>query len=420
MEAKRLFGGLGALVLCAGGLVAGLGALAGPASATVTGIAPPPPGGAGGFYDANGSPITTAYTGETVYLTVTVEQAGSTVTGDGTIDLTWNPRDFALVGTGNDSSGACSTAPGSLTCSYTDMATTSKSVAYQFSVLGPDAHASVLATAQTDGAPQSENFPLDIEAPLSLDTPPPTGTAGWYNSSGAPITQAQPGQSVSLTVTALQPGPEYADGTFTLQWNTADFTYQGNGDHTAACTPSTTGTTGSVACSYTDLAHSAKSDSFYFVTGGPDARASVSATVTVNGYSASEAFPLDITTAGPVTSSSVPTSLFACLRGGWRHLTDAQGHPFKNQGQCVSYFEHYRHYQHFQGRADACGQEGRGNGGNQGGSKGDHGDHGQDRHDGTCGTGNQNNQGNQGGDGHGGDWGHGRHGKGGHLARRTE
>jgi hypothetical protein len=32
-----------------------------------------------------------------------------------------------------------------------------------------------------------------------------------------------------------------------------------------------------------------------------------------------------------------PTSIAHCKNGGWHELTDSQGHPFKNQGQCVSW-----------------------------------------------------------------------------------
>jgi len=32
-----------------------------------------------------------------------------------------------------------------------------------------------------------------------------------------------------------------------------------------------------------------------------------------------------------------PTDKEACKHGGWQSLTDAGGHPFKNQGQCVSH-----------------------------------------------------------------------------------
>lgn len=41
-------------------------------------------------------------------------------------------------------------------------------------------------------------------------------------------------------------------------------------------------------------------------------------------------------TAGP--TSNPPTSKDACKKGGWQTFTDGEGNPFKNQGQCVSYF----------------------------------------------------------------------------------
>ena len=39
---------------------------------------------------------------------------------------------------------------------------------------------------------------------------------------------------------------------------------------------------------------------------------------------------------GP-TGCSVPTNKDQCKNGGWNNLTTAQGTPFKNQGDCVSY-----------------------------------------------------------------------------------
>jgi hypothetical protein len=36
---------------------------------------------------------------------------------------------------------------------------------------------------------------------------------------------------------------------------------------------------------------------------------------------------------GPAT----PTTRAQCMTGGWRDLANAQGQPFRNQGQCVSY-----------------------------------------------------------------------------------
>lgn len=41
-------------------------------------------------------------------------------------------------------------------------------------------------------------------------------------------------------------------------------------------------------------------------------------------------------TSGPVVM--LPTSKDACKKGGYMNFTDAEGNPFKNQGQCVSYF----------------------------------------------------------------------------------
>jgi hypothetical protein len=43
------------------------------------------------------------------------------------------------------------------------------------------------------------------------------------------------------------------------------------------------------------------------------------------------------TAAGAVNSTSLPSSARACLGGGWRSLSDAQGRPFKNQGECVAF-----------------------------------------------------------------------------------
>ena len=38
-----------------------------------------------------------------------------------------------------------------------------------------------------------------------------------------------------------------------------------------------------------------------------------------------------------VTVANPPTSKKQCKKGGWRQLTDRNGMPFKNQGQCVSF-----------------------------------------------------------------------------------
>ena len=37
---------------------------------------------------------------------------------------------------------------------------------------------------------------------------------------------------------------------------------------------------------------------------------------------------------------TIPLAKDDCKNGGWQNLTDANGHAFPNQGQCVSYFNH--------------------------------------------------------------------------------
>lgn len=41
-----------------------------------------------------------------------------------------------------------------------------------------------------------------------------------------------------------------------------------------------------------------------------------------------------------VGGPNAPTSKDDCKKDGWKTVTDANGNPFKNQGQCVSYFNH--------------------------------------------------------------------------------
>jgi hypothetical protein len=36
----------------------------------------------------------------------------------------------------------------------------------------------------------------------------------------------------------------------------------------------------------------------------------------------------------------MPTSKDDCKHGGWKNFGDAEGNPFKNQGQCVSFVNH--------------------------------------------------------------------------------
>jgi hypothetical protein len=56
--------------------------------------------------------------------------------------------------------------------------------------------------------------------------------------------------------------------------------------------------------------------------------------------SASTGYPV---IARVTVSFPVPTSKKQCKKGGWRKLTDSNGRPFKNQGQCVKFVEHENH-----------------------------------------------------------------------------
>lgn len=42
----------------------------------------------------------------------------------------------------------------------------------------------------------------------------------------------------------------------------------------------------------------------------------------------------------PISFATTPTTKAQCRGGGWRHLVDARGRPFNNQGGCVSYVVH--------------------------------------------------------------------------------
>jgi hypothetical protein len=52
------------------------------------------------------------------------------------------------------------------------------------------------------------------------------------------------------------------------------------------------------------------------------------------------AIPIAMTPAEAV-GATPPGSIQNCMEGGWRTLTDASGHPFLSQGQCISYRIHH-------------------------------------------------------------------------------
>jgi hypothetical protein len=134
---------------------------------------------------------------------------------------------------------------------------------------------------------------------LCIDAAPgPQGAAGaggwgWDNDANAPITDLVVGSTNALTVTVLQPNAENSDGSITLTWDPYDFALVGNSDASANCT--TTTDYPSMSCSYSDLAHSAKSDAFQFTALHDDPDAVVAATTNVGGEQATAQFPVSIT-----------------------------------------------------------------------------------------------------------------------------
>ncbi len=52
------------------------------------------------------------------------------------------------------------------------------------------------------------------------------------------------------------------------------------------------------------------------------------------------AIPIALGPASAPAGASPATAVQQCKNGGWQTLTDASGQPFRNQGQCSSYFIH--------------------------------------------------------------------------------
>jgi hypothetical protein len=130
-------------------------------------------------------------------------------------------------------------------------------------------------------------------ASAGIDPAPPTGSGGFYNTNpGDPITTAVLGQTVNLVVTDVPPASEDPNGTFALSYTAGDFQFLGASDGVCGTTTLT-----GVTCTYTDLAHSAKSVSFMFVVNGtPDTTESIGATITDtdDASTASATFALDV------------------------------------------------------------------------------------------------------------------------------
>jgi hypothetical protein len=132
---------------------------------------------------------------------------------------------------------------------------------------------------------------------LCIDADPASGGSGGWGfdtTTNRPVTKLKKGNSYPFTVTVVQDGTQYADGSITLTWNPNDF--QGpttGGDSSAQCAPAST--SNALSCTYTDLSHQYKSDSFTFKALAINPHAQVGVTVQVNGEEASALFPVAIT-----------------------------------------------------------------------------------------------------------------------------
>lgn len=131
---------------------------------------------------------------------------------------------------------------------------------------------------------------------LSIDTPPPSGSGGFYpNPEFLPVPSIPENTAATLVVTAIQPGPENASGTITLSWDNTALTFTGTSGDGTCGTITSSGDSSTVSCSFTDLSHSDTSKPFYFTTLAPG-QTFVNAFVSIPGSgTASETFPLMIT-----------------------------------------------------------------------------------------------------------------------------
>jgi len=134
----------------------------------------------------------------------------------------------------------------------------------------------------------------DVQLDMSPGPDGQSGASGWGwdNTTSKPVTDLTVGTTNGFTVTVLQPNSEQADGSITLSWNPYDFTYEGNGDASATCV--SIANTSAETCSYTDLAHTAKSDTFNFKANNADPDAIIGVTASVNGEEATGQFPVQI------------------------------------------------------------------------------------------------------------------------------
>jgi hypothetical protein len=94
----------------------------------------------------------------------------------------------------------------------------------------------------------------------------------------------------------MQPSPAGVAGTITLTWSSADFTLNGTSGRGAVGTnPFDRGGVETFSYDSSFFSHNDQSDSFTFTAVGVDPSALVTATVSENGQTATETFPITIT-----------------------------------------------------------------------------------------------------------------------------
>jgi hypothetical protein len=150
--------------------------------------------------------------------------------------------------------------------------------------------------------------PAELEAwsscsdSLCIDAPPEgpngldgSGGWGWDNTANAPVTSIAVGSTAALTVTVMQPNPAEVAGTITLTWSSADFTLAGtSGSGVVGNNGFDRGGVESFSYDGDFFGHNDQSDSFTFTAVGVNPSALVTATVSENGQTASETFPIAI------------------------------------------------------------------------------------------------------------------------------
>jgi hypothetical protein len=131
---------------------------------------------------------------------------------------------------------------------------------------------------------------------LCVDADPASGgSSGWGFDpvANAPVSDLKVGQTYPFTATVVQDNGEVARGSITVTWNPNDFQGPTAGsDSSASCATASTGN--ALSCTYTDLAHQYKSDTFNFTALHANPAALVEVTVQNCKGQASGLFPVEI------------------------------------------------------------------------------------------------------------------------------